>query len=63
MIHLENTYDSHCRTCPDDVNCCIFENGGFTFVGIKDAETIKEHTGKEYSEFLDYSPDQIPEGR
>lgn len=53
----ENTYESHCRSCPNDVNCCIFENNrGFTFAGIKDAEKIKKHTGLKYSDFLDFSP-------
>lgn len=52
----ENTYESHCKACPADVNCCIFEEGkGFTFVGINDAENIKKHTKLEFTDFLEYS--------
>ena len=57
MISLnENTYENFCKTCPNDVNCCIFKNeSGFTFVGVKDAKRIKRKIKRDYNYFLDYS--------
>jgi len=41
-----------CLQCKAKYHCC---KNGFAFVGIEDAKQIKETTGKEYTEFLDYS--------
>ena len=42
-----------CLECSKKYHCC---KNGFAFVGIQDAQKIKKATGKEYNEFLDYSP-------
>lgn len=42
-----------CLQCSAKYHCC---KNGFAFVGLDDAKRIKETTGKEYDEFLDYSP-------
>jgi Fe-S-cluster containining protein len=41
-----------CLECSAKNHCC---KNGFAFVGIDDAKKIKEVSGKEYSEFLNYS--------
>jgi len=55
-------YLSYCSKCPASVHCCTHHpEDGFVAVGIKNAERIREETGKEFSEFLDYSklPDEM----
>jgi Fe-S-cluster containining protein len=50
-------FENHCKICQRNVHCCIFKKKeGFAFVSIKNAEEIKQKTGKKYTEFLDYSP-------
>ncbi len=41
-----------CLECNEKNHCCI---QGFAFVGINDAKKIMKFTGKNYSEFLDFS--------
>jgi Fe-S-cluster containining protein len=50
-------FENNCKICKRSVHCCIFKKKqGFAFVDIKTAEKIKQKTGKEFFEFLDYSP-------
>jgi Fe-S-cluster containining protein len=47
---------TYCKNCPKDVHCCIFKNGGFTFLTTKDAKIIKSKIKKDFAYFLDFSP-------
>lgn len=47
---------NYCKRCKKEVHCCIFDNLGFTFVGLADAKRIKSKTKFDYCDFLDYSP-------
>ena len=47
---------SNCKKCKKEPHCCIFKNNGFAFVGIQDAQKIKNRIKKDYNYFLDYSP-------
>jgi len=48
-------YLKFCSKCK--ANCCCLENDekGIIFIGIKDAIKINKKTGKDFSEFLDFS--------
>ena len=49
-------FESNCKNCKKDEHCCIFDDKwGFVFVGIKDAQRIKQTIKTDYSYFLDYS--------
>jgi Fe-S-cluster containining protein len=49
-------FEPHCRSCKNATHCCVFpKDRGFTFVGVQDAKRIKDATGKEYAEFLEFS--------
>jgi Fe-S-cluster containining protein len=54
-LQIPNIMDL-CSTCSKDTHCCIFNNSGFTFVGLEDAKKIRKAVRKDYSYFLDYSP-------
>ncbi len=50
-------FEKFCKKCPEDSHCCIFNHDkGFTFVGVEDAKRIKQDTGREFGDFLDFSP-------
>ena len=50
-------FEKYCKSCSRDTHCCVFtKERGFTFVGISDAKNIQKQTGKEFHEFLEYSP-------
>lgn len=50
-------YLKHCSKCPKELFCCVnpHREESFVPIGIEDAEKIRKNTGKEFSEFLDYS--------
>ena len=50
-------FEKFCRNCPNEAHCCKFDHSkGFTFLTLADANKIKGETGKEFGEFLDFSP-------